>query len=425
MRRPIISRKIVASRTTRLARSRSPIIPKFFETAAIIIVISCIVALFLASMTYMHKTLIPHLHFAGVTCIFVLLTYMGSYTLRKVFVSSLCLLFWSLVEVHSQTVYLSLNGATIPNHGYVISDIGFSDNTALLYHTNHPATFDLVGRRNSGGDWFAPDGIGVGGTGSISVPGFRRNRDPMVVRLLRNTATDPPAEGIYHCVIEDDTLTLQTVYVGLYNSGRGITVSYHEQSFFLTLRYCYRQSLFTLKQNFMFTHTLTGSTAGVYTCTVANNKPSSDSASYTVQGIYMYRYIIRESIDSLCRDDMDTPIAYSLYILIKKSTNFQVPTNVTAVQIGLTSIKVSWTPPTNATGYIISYTGGGSSDSVTVGDGSTDNYVFSGLMNGATYAISVIATSTANAAASESVVAVDVPLGISQCLRVQINHCIN
>ena len=33
-----------------------------------------------------------------------------------------------------------------------------------------------------------------------------------------------------------------------------------------------------------YTHTLTGSTAGVYTCTVANNKPSDDSASYTVQG---------------------------------------------------------------------------------------------------------------------------------------------
>ncbi|CAI8029810.1 hypothetical protein GBAR_LOCUS16916, partial [Geodia barretti] len=30
-------------------------------------------------------------------------------------------------------VFLSLNGAVIPNHGYVaISDIGFSDNTALL-----------------------------------------------------------------------------------------------------------------------------------------------------------------------------------------------------------------------------------------------------------------------------------------------------
>ena len=145
--------------------------------------------------------------------------------MMKVFVTSLCLLFWSLVEVHSQTVYLSLNGTTIPNHGYVvISDIGSTDNTALLCHTNHPATFGTTARPSSGGNWFAPDGIRVGGTGSIhvSVPGFRRNRDPMVVRLLRNTATDLPAEGIYDCVIEDDTSTPQTVSAGLYDSGGGI-----------------------------------------------------------------------------------------------------------------------------------------------------------------------------------------------------------
>ena len=33
-----------------------------------------------------------------------------------------------------------------------------------------------------------------------------------------------------------------------------------------------------------YSHTLTGSTAGVYTCTVANNKPSNDSVSYSVEG---------------------------------------------------------------------------------------------------------------------------------------------
>ena len=104
----------------------------------------------------------------------------------------------------------------------MISDIGSTDNTALLCHTNLLTT----SVRHSGGDWFAPDGTRVH---ENDVPGFKKNRGPMVVRLSRNTATNPPAEGIYHCVIEDDTL--QTVYVGLYNSGRGI-VSYHEQSSF-------------------------------------------------------------------------------------------------------------------------------------------------------------------------------------------------
>ena len=34
-----------------------------------------------------------------------------------------------------------------------------------------------------------------------------------------------------------------------------------------------------------YNHTLTGSTAGTYTCTVANSKPYTASASYTVQGM--------------------------------------------------------------------------------------------------------------------------------------------
>ena len=64
-----------------------------------------------------------------------------------------------------------------------------------------------------------------------------------------------------------------------------------------------------------------------------------------------------------------------------------------AVQESATSIRVSWSPSSDATGYIISYTDGDSSDSVTVSDGSTDNYLLTGLQNGATYTISIVATS--------------------------------
>ena len=40
-----------------------------------------------------------------------------------------------------------------------------------------------------------------------------------------------------------------------------------------------------------YTHTLTvtGRLGGLYTCTVANNKPSSDSASYKVLGIILFQ----------------------------------------------------------------------------------------------------------------------------------------
>ena len=120
-----------------------------------------------------------------------------------------------IIPCYIADVYLSLNGDIIPNHGYVvISDIGFTDNTALLCRTNRPPPYD--GRDHSGGDWFAPDGIIVY---QNDVPGFAKNRDPMVLRLYRVSGT--PAEGIYHCVIEDNTFTTRTVFVGLYNGGRG------------------------------------------------------------------------------------------------------------------------------------------------------------------------------------------------------------
>ena len=51
---------------------------------------------------------------------------------------------------------------------------------------------------------------------------FGRTRGPRLVRLIRNSAaTSTPTEGIYRCEVQDDTLTIQTVYVGLYNSGGG------------------------------------------------------------------------------------------------------------------------------------------------------------------------------------------------------------
>ena len=97
----------------------------------------------------------------------------------------------------------------------MISDIGTAgDDTALLCHTNRPPP---TGSSHSGGNWFARDG-------TAAVPGFTRNRGPMVVRLYRNTATGPPAEGIYYCQIQDDTDTLHTVTVGLYNSAEGMTL---------------------------------------------------------------------------------------------------------------------------------------------------------------------------------------------------------
>ena len=118
-------------------------------------------------------------------------------------------------------MYLSLNGDNIPNHGYVvISDIGTAnDDTALFCNTNHRPT----GSGTSGGNWFGPDGSAVIALSSVgSVYFFGRTRGSGVVRLIRNyAATGTPTEGIYSCQVQDDTLTVQTVHVGLYNSGGG------------------------------------------------------------------------------------------------------------------------------------------------------------------------------------------------------------
>ena len=93
----------------------------------------------------------------------------------------------------------------------VISDIGSTNADALICHTDHR---DPNGNANPEGDWFAPDG-------GVIVSGFRTNRGPKVLRLLRATDSDPPVQGIYHCVIEANT-TLPDVYIGLYTSGEGM-----------------------------------------------------------------------------------------------------------------------------------------------------------------------------------------------------------
>ena len=92
------------------------------------------------------------------------------------------------------------------------------------------------------------------------------------------------------------------------------------------------------------------------------------------------------------------------------------PTGVSAVQTGPTSIRVNWTPPTtlgDTTGYIISYTSDSDSDSVTVSDGSTAMEILTGLQNGDTYTISIVATSDTELPSESVMVAMDVGLGKS------------
>ena len=70
-----------------------------------------------------------------------------------------------------------------------------------------------------------------------------------------------------------------------------------------------------------------------------------------------------------------------------------LPSDVMAVQDGPTSIRVSWSPSSDATGYRINYNSFGGSGNVTVSGGSTYEYRVTGLRNGEFYTISIVATS--------------------------------
>ena len=75
------------------------------------------------------------------------------------------------------------------------------------------------------------------------------------------------------------------------------------------------------------------------------------------------------------------------------------PSDVTAVQDGPSSIRVTWTPPSplgDTTGYRISFTGGGNSDSADVNGGDTNTLLVTGLMEEATYSVSIARTSQLN-----------------------------
>ena len=72
------------------------------------------------------------------------------------------------------------------------------------------------------------------------------------------------------------------------------------------------------------------------------------------------------------------------------------PTNVTAVQSGLTSILVSWTAANGSTGYMIFYnSSGGHRGNVIVEDQNTTSYTLTGLYNGQIYSLSVSSMSHA------------------------------
>ena len=99
-----------------------------------------------------------------------------------------------------------------------------------------------------------------------------------------------------------------------------------------------------------YTHTLTmtGRLGGLYTCTVANNKPSNDSSSLRVKGKdNMGKYhTTQASLNFSCTCILCLTVA-------------SAPDSLSLKQDGETTVIVSWTvptPPGDTTGYRVYYT---------------------------------------------------------------------
>ena len=78
---------------------------------------------------------------------------------------------------------------------------------------------------------------------------------------------------------DSDQMTLTCISTG----GPATTVTWTRDSITVTEG---NETVLNDPETAQYTHTLTVTTGGEYTCTVSNNKPSSDSASITVPGIY-------------------------------------------------------------------------------------------------------------------------------------------
>ena len=146
-----------------------------------------------------------------------------------------------MMEVHSQTApYVRFMGDILPNHAYVDlttvgDDISVSGDTVRCHTDLETCCTGDQGIHR--GDWHFPDGSVLP---FVSNPDsdIGEDREPQEVHIRRrNNAMSPT--GIYHCVIETnavndddpDTITGETLYLGLYLSSGGTCIIHASYGF--------------------------------------------------------------------------------------------------------------------------------------------------------------------------------------------------
>ena len=123
------------------------------------------------------------------------------------------------------------------------------------------------------------------------------------------------------------------------------------------------------------------------------------TTSHTLTGLYNGQ-IYSLSVSSMSHDLLSIRV-YANTVDLSKFTNNCVteviiiiivlppPTDVTAVQSGLTSIRVSWTPVDGSTGYMIFYNSTGGHSGNVIVEETTTSHTLTGLYNGQIYSLSV------------------------------------
>ena len=265
----------------------------------------------------------------------------------------LSLLFLSLMGVHSETVtpYLSFRGRNLSNHSYVsIIQVMWYDNVECHSKLEGCCKTEEGPR----GDWFFPNGSMLKtdnySYGTFQIHRFQK----VNIRRLNWSSLSLPPEGVYHCdiaVTTDKPSVHQSLYVGLYTTG-GIIIFIICRHIF-GLRFLSTSAIYnclsvigavmipdgitlgvdsdlngaspqftltclstggpattvtwtrdsttvtegnktvlidTTTAEYIHTLAVAGRMPGIYSCTVKNMKPSSDSRKFSVTGISKWPY---------------------------------------------------------------------------------------------------------------------------------------
>ncbi|XP_064386138.1 mucin-2-like isoform X3 [Halichondria panicea] len=208
----------------------------------------------------------------------------------------------------AEELSLFLGGQFLSNHAIVTpSDIGETNN-ALLCLT---PVLDCCDSSNGlAGDWFYPN-TGVVARNGFGLPLFR-NRGPSVVRL--NRVADSVGSGVYRCELLSAVGVSVSLHVGLYPLGEGAPTIPDELVFnrvALTLRcvsnggpaseVVWTRNGAAVSTGYTLTQTVTNTATATYenvltattiadlvgnfTCTVNNNRGTSNTVSFSFNGI--------------------------------------------------------------------------------------------------------------------------------------------